>query len=371
MEIIILSKSLKQLNVDLVNTSSQVFEIEFARSLSQYAKVSIISLQANIKEVNKDISLYPIENEKKMKYCIKKAIEKNGLFIDRERIMLLFGYDYFILNNLSWVCKQKEAYLISYTFDTHKAALEHKNRIRRFLIDTYFQLGIKKLNSIGGIILFNEEAYKSLHLSIPYLISKVGINNSEISPVVYKRNENKCFNIVYAGSLERYNGIDEMISAIKLLPLKNIFLNIYGDGTLKNEVIRKSADDPRIHYRGIIPRGELDIVIENADLLLNLRDTKHLVSKFAFPSKLIQYLSSGIPVLSTSVLKDSTFNNVAFVIDELSSEKISDMIFYIVENPDEQQKRSMLAKDYIRKNFLWDNVIKDVYDFLRKISQSS
>ncbi len=352
----------------MATTSSQIFEIEFAISLANYADVSIISLQANQREVNNRISLYPIDNSKKIKYAIKDLINKNCIFADSLKVMIFFGYDYLTLNQLNWVCKEFEARLISYTFDHHKAAIEHRKGLRRVLIDYYFKLGIKKLNSIDGIILFNEEAYKQFNLSIPYLISKVGINDTEISSKVYKRNDDKCFDIVYAGSLEKYNGIESMINAMKFLPFENVSLNIYGDGTLKNDVVHKSTRDRRIKYRGLIPRGELDIIIQRADLLLNLRDTNHYVSKFAFPSKLIQYLSSGIPVLSTRVIETETFNNVAFIAEDLSPKKISEIISYIINNPGEQQERAVLAKNYIRKNYLWDNVIKDVYIFLLKVT---
>lgn len=368
MDIVIFSKTLRQLDINKATTSSQIFELEFARSLASNANVSIISLKAKQIERDRDISLYPIDETRKVKYSIKELIQKNSLLLENNKVMMFYGYDYFILNQLKWVCKELETRLISYTFDTHKAAIEHRKGLRRFVIDCYFKLGIKKLNRIDGIILFNEEAYKEFRLRIPYLISKVGINENVISPQVYKRNEDKCFNIVYAGSLESYNGVQEMIDAMSYLSSMNVSLNIFGNGTLKNEVIKKSASDPRIHYRGLVPRGELDDVIQRADLLLNLRNTEHYVNKFAFPSKLIQYLSSGIPVLSTRVLKDKTFNNVAFVLDDLTAKKTSDLIAYIIDNPDEQQKRALLAKSYIRTNYLWTDIIKDVDNFFRKIS---
>ena len=44
MEIIIYSKTLDQLDRDIANTSSKIFEIEFAKALSQYANVSIVSM---------------------------------------------------------------------------------------------------------------------------------------------------------------------------------------------------------------------------------------------------------------------------------------------------------------------------------------
>jgi glycosyltransferase involved in cell wall biosynthesis len=370
MEVIIYSKSIIHLDVNLATTSSQIFEIEFARALASYNKVSIISSQAKQREKDKykDVSLYPQDNSKKLKFTLKENIENHSLFIENEKVLIFFGYDYFILNHLNWVCEKFEARLISYTFDTHKAAIEHRKGLRKFLINVYFQLGIQKLNSIDGIILFNEEAYRELDLRIPYIISKVGINDNEISSKVYRRNENKCFNIVYAGSLESYNGVLKMIDAMKLLPSNSVSFDIYGKGTLINDVIRESAKDPRIHYKGLIPRGEVDSIIQNADLLLNLRNTNHYVNKFAFPSKLIQYLSSGIPVLTTRVIKDPAFNNIAFVIDHYTPEEISEMIAFIIDNPEEQQKRAALAKNYIRDNFLWENVIKEVNNFLKKIS---
>ncbi|AZU64481.1 glycosyltransferase [Neobacillus mesonae] len=372
MEIIIFSKSLKHLDVKLATTSSQIFEIEFAKSLASFAKVNIVSFKANRIEKGKDIyrnlTLFPLDKSKKLKHSLNEIISKNKLFLDTVNTLIFFGYDYIIIKHLKSVCKKLKANIVSYTFDTHKAAIEHKRGLRRVLIDSYFKLGIKKLNSIDGIILFNEEAYKELHLRIPFLISKIGISESEISSKTYKRNRDDCFNIVYTGSLERYNGVEEMIDAIKLINTNNVTLNIYGNGTLKNDIIQKSAEDPRINYYGLITKGELENKIKKADLLINTRNVNHYVNKFAFPSKLIQYLSSGIPVMSTRVIKDKSFENIAFVIDHITPEKISEMIKFIIENPLEQKKRAELAKSYIRENFIWQGIIKDVYDFLVKVS---
>lgn len=368
MEIIILSKTVKNLDISLAKTSSQIFEIEFAKSLANFADVYIFSLQADQCEVSKNVSLFPI-SKKNMKYKIKELIDKNSIYTDDTKIMIFYGYDYFILKQLKWVCKRFDSRLISYTFDHHKGAIEHKKGLQHFLIDFYYKLGISQLNKIDGVILFNQEAYKEFNLNIPYMISKVGINTNEILPNTTNRTRTikENFNIVYAGSLEKYNCIEEMIHAIKSLSLENVILNIYGTGTLKEKVVEKSANNARIKYNGLISRGELDLILQNADLLLNLRDTNHYVSKFAFPSKLIQYLSSGIPVISTRVIKDNIFSKIAFVVDDASPEKISEMITYVIENPDQQLKKSVLAREYIKENYSWNDITKEVYEFLIKI----
>lgn len=370
MDILIFSKTIRTLNINLAKTSSQIFEIEFAESLASFANVSIVSLQATKKEVNKGVSLYPINQRKFIKYFIESLIEKNNLFKDHSKILLFYGYDYLIMNQLQWVSNKFGAQLISYTFDTHKAAIEHKKWTKRVIIDFYFHLGIKKLNSIDGIILFNYAAYEELQLKIPYIISKVGVNSEKVSSKIYKRNEKESFNIVYAGTLTTYNGINIIIESMKHLISKKINLEIYGDGPLKNYVIENSNKDQRIYYGGLLTKEEIDKKIQKADLLLNLRDTNHYVAKFAFPSKLMQYLSSGTPVLSTRVLEDADFANVAFVIDDFTPKKTSEMIKYIIDNPDEQQKRSIQAKDYIRKKFSWNNIGEDIYEFFLEVSDS-
>ena len=367
MEIIIYSKTLDQLDRDIANTSSKIFEIEFAKALSQYANVSIVSYKAESHQQYKGINLFSLNRNKNISEAMKVLIQENLVFKDSKRVIIAFGYDIRIFYHLKKMAKLFNMKLISYTFDTHKGALYNKNYLKGCLIDVYFKIGIRYVNSIDGIILLNEEAYKEMKLNIPFLISKVGVSEELILPEVYERKSVDIFRMVYSGTLIEYNSIKVLIDTMSYLEKKDIVLEIYGDGPLKEYVecsVKKSAN---IIYHGLVSNDKLCQEIRKADLLVNLRDTGNYVSKFAFPSKLTQYMSSGIPVLSTKVLNEPEFSQAAFIVEDLDPEKISKKIIHIYHNQNEQIDKSSYGIKFIKSNFLWSDIIKDVQRYLNDL----
>lgn len=367
MEILIFSKILKHLNINLAKTSSEIFEIEFAEALSQYAKVSIVSQKAERNQQYENIKLYSLNNHKNIAEEIRLIIEANSIFKDSIKIIVAFGYDIKTFYPLRKVSKRYSSKLVSYTFDTHKGAIYGKKYIRKLLINTYFNMGIKYLNKIDGIILFNEQAYKEMKLNIPFVISKVGVREEAISPDIFNRRSQDIFRVVYSGTLIEYNSIKVLIDTMSCLEGENVSLEIYGDGPLKEYVEKSVNKSSNIIYHGLVSNNQVNYAIKSADLLINLRDTKDYVSKFAFPSKLIQYMASGIPVLTTKVLTDVEFSNAVFITDNLDSKKISDIIVYVKNHPTIQAHKAEYAKEYIKEKFLWSKVIKDIICFFDDI----
>ncbi|WP_214821078.1 MULTISPECIES: glycosyltransferase [unclassified Exiguobacterium] len=364
MEIIIYSKSLDVMNRSHANTSSKIFEIEFAQSLAQHAKVSVVSYCAKSDMDYKNVRLFSLERDKTIADAIESTIIKKSLFKESQKVIIAFGYDLKVFKQLKKLSKLYNSKLVSYTFDTHKGVTSSSSFLKKNLINLYFQFGIRYLNNIDGIILFNKEAYKEMKLKIPFLVSKVGINKESIVPDVYLRKSNEKFKVVYTGTLIEYNSIETLIKTMSYLEGQNIFLDIYGNGPLKSYVEDHARKSTNITYHGLVSNSQINSAISKADLLINLRDTENYISKFAFPSKMIQYMASGIPVLTTNVLKEKEFCEATFTIDDLNPKKVMSLIIYIKNNPLLQTKKSEYAKEYIKENFLWSNIIGDVIQFL-------
>lgn len=368
MKLILYSGSIKSLQREKCTTSSENFQLSLIFNIAKYfEEIYIVSKSAtNVQiEKSKKINLLPIENQKIMSQ-IKKVNETYNMFKPHETVVLFFGYDYKTQKMWEKISKKYNLKLVSFTFDTHEGSNSQRKGIKGFILNKYFELGIKKLNNLNGIILFNKNAYSELNLKIPFLVSKVGIEEREISETSYKR-KNKVFKIVYAGSLEVYNGIELMISSITNNRLKDVELEIYGDGTLKEYVESYAKKYNNIKYNGIIERDKVGNVIEKADLLLNLRDINSVVSKYAFPSKLIEYMASGIPVLTTRLIDNKLFEQGVFILSEYKEDDLINLIEYIKDNPQKQEEKVSKAKEYLIEYNLWDTVALDVYEFMKQL----
>ena len=105
--------------------------------------------------------------------------------------------------------------------------------------------------------------------------------------------------IIYAGSLYERYGIKTLIEAFRLFPEKDLRLWIYGVGPYSESVIDFSNLDNRIAYKGVIPNNELLDILMRATLLVNPRPTHEEYTKYTFPSKNLEFMSTGTPLLTT------------------------------------------------------------------------
>lgn len=117
-----------------------------------------------------------------------------------------------------------------------------------------------------------------------------GVCNEEFSNI----SANKKNFIFYAGSLEPKYGILELVEAYKKSDIsKEYELVIAGRGpaseTLKN--------DDQVNYIGVIDHDECMTMEKEASLLVVPEIGKEKYSKYSFHSKILEYMSSGTPVL--------------------------------------------------------------------------
>ena len=103
---------------------------------------------------------------------------------------------------------------------------------------------------------------------------------------------------MYSGGLSEAYGVKELVDNFVEITNNKLRLIVCGFGEL-NEYIKEKADqDNRIIYYGQLSRSEVLSLQYTADFLVNPRANNHEFTKYSFPSKLIEYMTSGNPVIS-------------------------------------------------------------------------
>lgn len=118
---------------------------------------------------------------------------------------------------------------------------------------------------------------------------------------VENRLENKAAEriIMYAGELYEEYGIKNLIEAFIRLKGDDLRLHIYGNGRMAEEMPKYTQFDPRVRYFGMV---ENRLVVESqlkATLLLNPRKSSEELTKYSFPSKNVESMVSGTPLVTT------------------------------------------------------------------------
>lgn len=156
-------------------------------------------------------------------------------------------------------------------------------------------------------------------------------NCKNTTPSVF---ENKA---IYAGGLFPQFGIENLVDAVKKIHDKSFKMVFYGEGTSIQYIQAASIEDPRIIYGGTLP---LDCIVREergARLLINPRPSSEIFTKYSFPSKTLEYMSTGRPVLTTrlSGIPDEYYDYL-FTFDDETVEGMCKTIEMIIKKNDEE-----------------------------------
>ncbi|MBQ9861184.1 MAG: glycosyltransferase [Clostridia bacterium] len=106
---------------------------------------------------------------------------------------------------------------------------------------------------------------------------------------------------LYAGSLRKIYGIGNLVNGFIQANVPNTELHVYGNGDFATELTELTKQYPQIKYHGVAPNAEIVKAELAATLLVNPRPTGEDYTKYSFPSKNMEYMASGTPILTTKL----------------------------------------------------------------------
>lgn len=175
--------------------------------------------------------------------------------------------------------------------------------------------------------------------------------------------------IVYAGSIKKLYGIHNLVEGFIKAKIQDTRLIIYGDGDYRQELESIAKEYTNIHYMGVRPNKEVVECENKAALLVNPRPIGPEYTRYSFPSKNMEYMVSGTPLLTTKLpgmpveyypyvylLEDETPDGVAG--------KLKAIFSYL---PERRYALGESAREFVLANK--SNVIqaKKVIDFLKML----
>lgn len=107
------------------------------------------------------------------------------------------------------------------------------------------------------------------------------------------------FRIVYAGGLSNEYGAKALVEAVEMLPDHDVELQMLGRGPLERWIAERSQTDSRILQPRLVLPERVPAELDQANVLVQPRPLNMREARFSFPSKLLEYLVAGRPVVST------------------------------------------------------------------------
>ncbi len=171
----------------------------------------------------------------------------------------------------------------------------------------------------------------------PYIVME-GMSDSDVSHNQGVSNKGRERVVMYAGGLHERYGLKKLTEAFMMQRDEQLRLTIYGSGPFVSELANKySKEDSRIIYKGVVSNSEVVKAELEATLLVNPRPTNEEFTKYSFPSKNIEYMASGTPLLTTKLPgMPPEYYPYVFLIEDESVEGYSDALKKALSHTDEE-----------------------------------
>lgn len=204
------------------------------------------------------------------------------------------------------------------------------------------------LRKVDSYVLFSPHMTEKLPVNGHPWIHLEGIfDRSTIVSDSYSKGDNKV--ILYTGNLSKRMGITNLLDAFSMIPFPNYRLWIRGAGECRQKVCEASQIDDRIVYFDQMSKKELLTLQKKATILINPVFSSEMFTRYFFPSKTMEYMSSGTPtVMSRLSCIPEEYDKYLYYFDEDSVEGIKNKIIEICEKPqDELSAFGKAAADFI------------------------
>lgn len=156
---------------------------------------------------------------------------------------------------------------------------------------------------------------------------------------------------MYAGGVSKQYGLENLVKGFRKADLPDARLEIYGPGDYVQELSQIAAEDSRIFYGGMLLNAEIVEREMAAMLLVNPRPTGEEYVKYSFPSKTMEYMSTGTPVLTTVLPgMPKEYHPYVYLLEEETADAIAKKLGQIFAQPaDALFEKGMKAREFILK----------------------
>ena len=183
----------------------------------------------------------------------------------------------------------------------------------------------------------------------PYVILEghADITMKERQPSMEKKQSVRT--VFYAGGVSRQYGLKDLTEGFLRADLPNTRLEIYGPGDYVEELQIVAEKDSRVFYGGMLLNTQIVEKEQEATLLVNPRPTHEEFVKYSFPSKTMEYMASGTPVLTTRLpgMPKEYYPYVDFI-DEESADGIAAALKTVLAHSDEELfRKGQAARTFV------------------------
>ena len=224
----------------------------------------------------------------------------------------------------------------------------------------------KLLPNVDSFMFLTEGMNEKLNkLHKPYIVVEGLVVDEQLSPKridiekIGKNLEEKY--IVYAGKLHERFGVKNLIYAFEKIKNEDYRLILCGTGDCESFIKAEAVRDKRICFKGQVTAEEAKKWVEKADVLVNPRPNNEEYTKYSFPSKNIEYLASGKPVVAYMLdgMKQ-IYRDFLYIPSDNSIVALSNCLLTALEQEQQYTNKSFI--DYCNKYLSSKSIAKKIVE---------
>ena len=232
-----------------------------------------------------------------------------------------------------------------------------------------FKAQTGSLSKFDGLVVLTRQISDDFAPHVPSLILEGAVDAESIESAIGGAPHRKA--IMFSGTLNANNGVDLLLEAFALIPDSEYELWIYGRGGLEQSVVNASLTDRRIRFFGFAPNSEILKHQREAGVLVNPRPSHRVLTRYTFPSKLIEYMGSGRPVVTTRLpgLPDE-YHPYLILLGEETPPALAHALRHTLEDGC-SDAIGLAARDFVLSKKSWNVQTVRLLEFLRRILSGS
>ena len=218
------------------------------------------------------------------------------IFKVKKKDTVIFYHSYYLLFLFKFIKIFKKYNLIIEVEESYKAAWGKS--------DSEINNEIKNLKGADAYIYVNDLLPNFIENTKPYVVC---YGNYEVKDSLSTKKRNNKKRIVYAGLISEEDASDIYLALNAMKYLDDSYsLSILGYGSdyalikLKQYIVEKDLSN-NVVYEGFLKGDDYINFLNNCDFAINPRFLSDNLSDYTFPSKVLAYLSVGLPVVSTPI----------------------------------------------------------------------
>lgn len=204
----------------------------------------------------------------------------------------------------------------------------------------------------------------------PGIINEDVINN--VTSRVNKLEEGKRVHIILTGGIHYSKGGDLLVKAMSYIKTPCI-VSVYGNCDLNDMMKQLIKDVPAYHkfeFNGYLQHDELiKMLNHDADILINTTRSMHVGAQVAgFPFKMMEYASTGRPIVSSEIGKlDEGYNSHITYYDGEDPKVIAEAIEDVIANYDAKVQQALELQKRVLAEYTISETGKKLDAFFKEI----